>query len=61
MDLAIKLIVLLPLLGPLSRWTHLQLSVPCFVGLLWVLFKDTSGFALKTQGHKLASGESGVV
>ncbi|HUC29828.1 MAG TPA: glycosyltransferase family 87 protein [Candidatus Acidoferrum sp.] len=55
------LAVLLPLLGPLSRWTHLQLSVPCFVGLLWVLFKDTSGFALKTQGHKLASGESVVV
>jgi alpha-1,2-mannosyltransferase len=28
---------ILPLLGPLSRWTHLQLSVPIFVALLWTL------------------------
>jgi hypothetical protein len=27
----------LPLLGPLSRWTHLQLSVPAFVALLWTI------------------------
>jgi alpha-1,2-mannosyltransferase len=27
----------LPLFGPLARWTHLQLSVPVFVALLWTL------------------------
>jgi alpha-1,2-mannosyltransferase len=27
----------LPLFGPLSRWTHLQLSVPVFAALLWTL------------------------
>jgi hypothetical protein len=28
----------LPLLGPLSRWTHVQLTVPVFVALLGVLY-----------------------
>ncbi len=30
---------LLPLFGPLSRWTHLQLSVPAFAMLLWLLWR----------------------
>jgi hypothetical protein len=46
----------LPLFGPLSRWTHFQLSVPAFTVLLWVLWRDS-----RTPGHKLASGESAVV
>lgn len=29
----------LPLFGPLSRWTHVQLSVPSFVAVLWVLWR----------------------
>jgi len=29
----------LPLFGPLARWTHLQLSVPVFAALLWMLWK----------------------
>jgi glycosyl transferase family 87 len=29
----------LPLFGPLSRWTHVQLSVPSFVAVLWVLLR----------------------
>jgi hypothetical protein len=29
----------LPLLGPLSIWTHLQLSVPAMAGILWVIFR----------------------
>jgi hypothetical protein len=45
----------LPLFGPLSRWTHLQFSVVAFVGLLWTLF------CFATRGHKLASAESLVV
>ncbi len=28
---------ILPLFGPLSRWTHLQLSVIVFVAILWML------------------------
>jgi alpha-1,2-mannosyltransferase len=30
---------LLPMLGPVSRWTHLQLSVPAFAALLWLLWR----------------------
>jgi hypothetical protein len=29
----------LPLLGPLSIWTHLQLSVPAMAGILWMTFR----------------------
>ncbi|HEY3973048.1 MAG TPA: glycosyltransferase family 87 protein [Candidatus Sulfotelmatobacter sp.] len=47
---------LLPLFGPLSHWTHLQLSVLVFTALLWALWRD---FA--TPSHKLASNESAVV
>ncbi len=46
----------LPLFGPLSRWTHVQLSVPAFTMLLWVLWRDS-----RTPSHKLASDESAVV
>lgn len=51
---------LLPLFGPLARWTHLQLSVPVFVAVLWLLWRISSA-ATKTPGHKLASTESVVV
>jgi hypothetical protein len=43
----------LPLFGPLSRWTHIQLSVIVFVALLWILYHDRT--------HPLASRESAVV
>ncbi|HTW31813.1 MAG TPA: glycosyltransferase family 87 protein [Candidatus Sulfotelmatobacter sp.] len=46
---------ILPLFGPLARWSHLQLSVPVFVALLWALYR------LTTPSHKLASAESSVV
>lgn len=46
----------LPLFGPLSRWTHIQLSVPAFTVLLWVLWRDA-----RTPSHKLASSEAAVV
>jgi hypothetical protein len=32
----------LPLLGPLARWTHLQLSVPVMAALLFEIGKRTS-------------------
>ena len=33
---------ILPLFGPLSRWTHVQLSVPVFVALLWTLWRQSA-------------------
>jgi len=46
----------LPLFGPLSRWTHVQLSVPVFFVLLWMLWRNSA-----TPSHKLATNESPVV
>lgn len=51
---------LLPLFGPLSRWTHVQLSVVAFTALLCRLWHVSSG-ATVSSGHKLASSESAVV
>jgi len=31
----------LPLFGPLSIWTHLQLSVPAMAAILWMIFRAT--------------------
>ena len=45
----------LPLIGPLARWTHLQLSVMVFAAILWTLYR------IATRGHKLDSVESAVV
>lgn len=41
----------LPLIGPLSRWTHIQLSVIVFVALLYIFYRD----------RPLASAEYAVV
>jgi alpha-1,2-mannosyltransferase len=38
LPLLLYLVFISSLLGPLSRWTHLQLSVPLFVALLWFLW-----------------------
>jgi hypothetical protein len=54
--LLVYLAFLLPLFGPLSRWTHLQLSVPVFAMLLCLLWRNSV-----TASHKLASSEFGVV
>jgi hypothetical protein len=54
----------LPLLGVLSRWTHLQLSVPVLVVLLWMLWRYGASFSSRgpaTPGHRLASRDSRVV
>jgi alpha-1,2-mannosyltransferase len=55
LHLLLYLAFLLPMFGPLSRWTHLQLSVVVFVAILWTLYRSV------TRGHKLALDESGVV
>jgi hypothetical protein len=46
LKLLIYLAFLLPLLGPLARWTHFQLSVPVMAALL---------FGIWTAGRKLTS------
>jgi len=56
LKLLLYLAFLLPLFGPLSRWTHVQLSIPVFTVLLWTIWRQS-----KTPSHKLASNESGVV
>jgi hypothetical protein len=46
----------LPLFGPLAHWTHLQLSVPAFAGLLWLPWRNS-----RTANRQLASTESRVI
>jgi len=52
---------ILPLLGPLSRWTHVQVSVPVFVALLWTLWRQSADVRLANRGSSLASADSRVV
>jgi hypothetical protein len=42
LKLLVYLTFVLPLIGPLSRWTHLQLSVLAFAALLWTLHNHRS-------------------
>jgi len=58
--LLLYLAFILPLFGPLSRWTHLQLSVPVFAALLWLIWR-CSVTPDATADHKLAPNESRVV
>ena len=44
--LLLYLAFFLPIFGPLSRWTHLQLSVPAFAALLWILWRHSATTAL---------------
>jgi hypothetical protein len=55
---------ILPLFGPLSQWTHIQLSVPAFTVLLWMLWRQSETYSDTHSGipsHQLDSSESGVV
>lgn len=56
LQLLLYLAYILPLFGPLSRWTHLQISVPIFAALLWLLWRLS-----KIPTRKLAPNESAVV
>src|SRR5580700_9178637 len=43
LKLLLYLAYALPLLGPLARWTHLQLTVPVMLAILYVLFQLGEG------------------
>ena len=43
LKLLLYLAYALPLLGPLARWTHLQLSVPVMLAILYLLFQLSEG------------------
>jgi hypothetical protein len=53
------LVFILPLFGPVSRWTHLQLSVPVFVALLAVLSR-MSEESRRASVPRLASVETHI-
>jgi len=38
LKLLLYLVFLIPLLGPLARWTHVQLSVPLMIAILYVMW-----------------------
>ncbi len=43
LKLLLYLAFILPLLGPLARWTHLQLTVPIMLAVLYVVFQLGEG------------------
>ena len=55
------LVFVLPLFGPLSRWTHVQLSVPVFAALLWFLWRHSIDAHAQGRDDQLASSEARVV
>jgi hypothetical protein len=55
LHMLLYLALVLPLLGPLSRWTHVQLSVVDFTLILTMLY------LLSIRNPALASSESLVV
>jgi alpha-1,2-mannosyltransferase len=59
LSVVLYLAFILPVFGPLAYWTHLQLSVPAFVVLLWLLWRQAA--VLKSTLGQLASAESNVV
>ncbi len=56
LEVLLYLAYILPLLGPLSRWIHIQLSVLAFAALLWFLWRDS-----RFSSPKLAPNEPAVV
>ena len=48
----------LPLLGPLSIWTHLQLSIPVITAILWMIFR-VAGSQNESVAEAVAAGAPG--
>jgi alpha-1,2-mannosyltransferase len=51
--LLLYLCYVLPLIGPLSVWTHVQVSVPAMAALLWVIYRSPAG-----EDRATSSGEA---
>jgi alpha-1,2-mannosyltransferase len=60
-------VYVLPLLGPLARWTHLQLSVVAMLWLLWMIWRSASeardhrglpNRKVKARGNRRAHADS---
>jgi hypothetical protein len=49
LKLLLYLAFVLPLTGPLARWTHLQLSVPVMAAVIYVIWKFCKSPRLVTQ------------
>jgi hypothetical protein len=56
LHLLLYLAYILPLFGPLSQWTHVQVSVPAFAVLLGMLW-----YYSRTSTYKFASSEPAVI
>jgi len=54
--LLLYLCFVLPLIGPLSIWTHVQLSVPAMVALLWVIYRKPKSTG---EDPSTGSGQAG--
>jgi hypothetical protein len=52
LKLLLYLAFALPLLGPLARWTHLQLTVPAMMAILYVLFQLGEGSREKRSAEE---------
>lgn len=55
LQLLLYLAFVLPLLGPLTLWTHFQLSVPAFIALQWTLWVVLRQSQASEQLEKFAS------
>jgi len=53
--LLLYLAFLLPLFGPTSQWTHLQLSVPVFVAILWTLHHFRNRDDMRAEPRPIAT------
>jgi alpha-1,2-mannosyltransferase len=60
LQVLLYLAFILPLFGPLAYWTHLQLSVPAFAALLWIIWRFSRTASISTSA-KLAPNDSRVV
>jgi len=52
------LIYVLPLTGPLARWTHVQLSVIAMCGLMYLIHREASNRNSSASGKRLAHADS---
>ena len=52
------LIYVLPLMGPLAHWTHVQLSVIAMCGLTWLIYREAANRNPSASGKRFAHADS---